>query len=79
MSGCTRLARMVPCAVATRTPYCRRIRELCRQYGVSDRMPRPHIPGDKRALNRRIVEAFANQCYWMELDASRAPGQRVWT
>ena len=39
-------------------------------------MPRPIIPGDKRALNKRIVEALANQCYWMELD--NAPGQRVW-
>ena len=39
-------------------------------------MPRPIIPGDKRALSKRIVEALANQCYWMELD--NAPGQRVW-
>jgi len=54
----------------------RRIRDLCRQYGISDRMPRPIIPGDKRALNKRIVEALANQCYWLELD--NAPGQRVW-
>jgi hypothetical protein len=54
----------------------RRIRDLCGQYGISDRMPRPIIPGDKRALNKRIVEALANQCYWMELD--NAPGQRVW-
>ena len=54
----------------------RRIRDLCRQYGISDRMPRPIIPGDKRALNKRIVEALANQCYWIELD--NAPGQRVW-
>ncbi|MBN1656873.1 MAG: hypothetical protein JXA93_00655, partial [Anaerolineae bacterium] len=54
----------------------RRIRELCRQYGISDRMPRPIIPGDKRALDKRIVEALANQCYWMELD--NAANQRVW-
>jgi DNA repair photolyase len=54
----------------------RRIRELCMQYGISDRMPRPIIPGDKRALNKRIVEALANQCYWMELD--NAPAQQVW-
>jgi len=54
----------------------RRIRELCGRYGIADRMPRPIIPGDKRALNKRIVEALANQCYWMELD--NAPGQRVW-
>jgi hypothetical protein len=54
----------------------RRIRELCRRYGISDRMPRPIIPGDKRALNKHIVEALANQCYSMELD--NAPGQRIW-
>ena len=56
----------------------RRIRDLCGQYGIADRMPRPIIPGDKRALNKRIVEALARggQCYWMELD--NAPGQRVW-
>ena len=53
-----------------------RVRELCTQYGILDRMPRPVIPGDKRALNKRVVEALANQCYWMELD--NAPGQRIW-
>lgn len=54
----------------------RQVRELCRRYGLSDRMPRPIIPGDKRARNKRIVEALANQCYWLELDS--APAQRVW-
>lgn len=54
----------------------RRIRDLCKQYGISDRMPRPIIPGDKRTLNKRIVEALANECYWMDLD--NAPGQRIW-
>jgi len=54
----------------------RRVRELCQRYGIADRMPRPIIPGDRRALNKRIVEALANQGYAMELD--NAPGQRVW-
>jgi DNA repair photolyase len=65
-------------AVRSGDPHAvgRRVRELCQRYGISDRMPRPIIPGDKRALNKRIVEALANQCYWMELD--NAPGQRVW-
>lgn len=29
-----------------------------------------------RTCGKRIVEALANQCYWMERD--NAPGQRVW-
>jgi len=53
-----------------------RVKELCQQYGISDRMPRPVIPGDKRTLNKRIVEALANECYWMELRGE--PNQRVW-
>jgi DNA repair photolyase len=54
----------------------RRIRELCRQAGIADRMPRPIIPGEKRALNKQIVEVLANRAYELELDA--APQQRIW-
>ncbi len=54
----------------------KRVRELCHRYGISDRIPRPVIPGDKRELNKRVVEALANQCYWMELE--NKPGQQVW-
>ena len=46
----------------------RSIRELCRQYGISDRMPQLIIPGDKQALT--------NERYWMEL--GNASKQRVW-
>ena len=53
-----------------------RVKELCEQYGISDRIPRPIIPGDKRTLNKRIVEALANQLYYMELDGE--PSRRVW-
>ena len=53
-----------------------RLKELCEQYGISDRMPRPIIPGHKRALNTRIAEALANQLYYMELDGE--PSRRVW-
>ena len=67
-------------AVRSGDPHAigRRIRGLCRHAsrGITDRMPRPIIHGDKRFLNKRIVEALANECYWMELD--NAPGQRVW-
>ena len=45
-----------------------RIRELCRQAGISDRIPRPILPGEKRALNKRIVEVLADQLYVMELN-----------
>jgi DNA repair photolyase len=53
-----------------------RVKELCEQYGISDRMPRPIIPGDKRTLNKQIVEALANQVYYMELNGE--PNHRVW-
>jgi DNA repair photolyase len=54
----------------------RRVREMCSKYGISDRIPRPIIPGDKRMLNRQIVEIYANQAYTLELE--NAPAQRIW-
>jgi hypothetical protein len=57
-------------------PLAQRLKELCEQYGISDRMPRPIIPGDKRTLNKRVVEALANQVYYMELNGE--PAHRVW-
>ena len=57
-------------------PLALRVKELCEQYGISDRMPRPIIPGDKRTLNKRVVEALANQVYYMELNGE--PAHRVW-
>ncbi len=53
-----------------------RIRELCTQYGISDRIPRPIIPGDKHARNKRIVEMLANHVYEMELH--QEPDHRIW-
>ncbi len=53
-----------------------RLRDECQQVGISDRIPRPVIPGEKRTLNKRIVEHLANQCYWRELEG--APPSRVW-
>jgi len=52
------------------------IKEQCAQAGISDRMLRPIIPGEKRARNKRIVEALANKVYDMELQ-NTSP-QRVW-
>ncbi len=53
-----------------------RIHELCEKYGIRDRVPRPIIPSDKRALNKRIVEVLAGRLYHMELE--NAPGYQVW-
>jgi hypothetical protein len=53
-----------------------RLHDYCQQEGIFDRMPRPVIPGEKRGLNKHIVEKLANQCYSMELE--NAPDQRVW-
>jgi DNA repair photolyase len=51
-----------------------RIRRFCQQAGISDRMPRPVIPGEKRALNKRVVEILADQLYALELEgASQGP------
>ncbi|MDI6770461.1 MAG: hypothetical protein QMD04_12420 [Anaerolineales bacterium] len=53
-----------------------KIRELCEKYGIRDRVPRPIIPGDKRALNKRIVERLADQAYALELNGESS--YRVW-
>ena len=53
-----------------------RIRELCEKYGIRDRIPRPIIPGDKHALNKRIVEKLADKVYEMEIH--QEPDIRIW-
>ena len=53
-----------------------RVRELCEKYGISDRVPRPIIAGEKFALNKRVVEVLANQAYAMEIE--QKPIQRIW-
>ena len=53
-----------------------KIRELCEKHGIKDRMPRPIIPGDKFATNKRIVEILADKVYEMELDLTSK--NRVW-
>ncbi len=54
----------------------RLIRETCQQNGLPDRMPRPILPGEKRALNKKAVAYLADQLYTMELD--QIPDQRIW-
>lgn len=53
-----------------------RVRELCEKYGIRDRIPRPILPSDKRALNKRIVEVLAERLHVLELE--NAPGYRLW-
>jgi DNA repair photolyase len=53
-----------------------RVSELCLRYGIADRIPRPIIPGDKHALNKRIAERLANHSYSIEMDAG--PANLVW-
>jgi hypothetical protein len=53
-----------------------RIRENCLGEGISDRIPRPVIPGEKRALNKRIVEKLAYKLHLLELD--NEPSGRIW-
>ena len=49
------------------------IHDACLQQGISDRIPRPIIPGEKRALNKRIVEQLAYTLHMLELEnASQA-------
>lgn len=52
------------------------VKALCAEYGLRDRIPRPIIPGEKRARNKRLAETFANRAYYLELD--RAPASQVW-
>jgi DNA repair photolyase len=54
----------------------RRVRELCGRFGLKDRIPRPILAQDKRRLNKRVVEALANDAYRMELEG--APSARIW-
>ncbi len=53
-----------------------RIREYCQQEGISDRIPRPIIAGEKRSLNKRIVEQLAGMVYTLELE--NASLSRIW-
>jgi hypothetical protein len=54
----------------------RKVAELCEKYGISDRMPRPIIRGEKLAVNKRIAEHLANKTYRLELAGDQ--GYRIW-
>ncbi|MCJ7434235.1 MAG: hypothetical protein MUO77_12180 [Anaerolineales bacterium] len=53
-----------------------RVREACTKYGIRDRMPRPIVPGEKRSLNKHIVETLVDKLYEMELN--KEAEQKVW-
>jgi DNA repair photolyase len=44
------------------------INEYCARAGISDRIPRPIIPGEKRELNKRIVEVLVYKLHLLELE-----------
>lgn len=52
-----------------------RVRELCANYGILDRMPR-YIPDGALATNKRVAEEIFSRCYQMELES--APAYKVW-
>jgi DNA repair photolyase len=52
------------------------LRRICQQAGLPDRIPRPIIPGEKRALNKRVVEQIAAELY--NLEFTGAPQHRQW-
>ncbi len=54
----------------------RMVREICAKVGIPDRMPRPILPGEKRALNKRAAELLADRAYSLELDGEESG--RVW-
>jgi DNA repair photolyase len=56
--------------------YGVKILEFCLAVGISDRIPRPIIPGEKRHRNKRIVEQLANQIH--ELELKPAPQSQIW-
>lgn len=53
-----------------------RVRQFCHESGLSDRIPRPVIPDEKRELNKRVVEKLAAELYTLEITG--APQARIW-
>jgi DNA repair photolyase len=52
------------------------IREACQKVGISDRIPRPIIPGEKRERNKRLVEKLAYKLHTLELESTN--NARMW-
>ena len=76
-SGSTRLAPMAVCAAVTRTPSAGASVIHAGSMASPAVGPARSSPATSgRTRGKRIVEALANECHWMELRGE--PGQRVW-
>jgi len=53
-----------------------KVAELCKEYGISDRIPRPIIRGEKLVANKHVAEHLANKAYRLELAGERS--YRIW-
>ena len=53
-----------------------RVREICARYEIADRMPRPILPDDPLAANKKIAEKLFLRAYGLTLD--EANSYRVW-
>ncbi len=54
----------------------RRVREICVQHDIPDRMARPILPGDPLAINKRIGEKLFLRAY--DLTLEEASSYRLW-
>jgi len=65
-----------PTGGRTRNEVAQSLRHICQGAGLPDRIPRPVIPGEKRALNKRLVDQLASQLYTLEITG--ASPSRQW-
>ena len=60
--------------------YSRRVgrlaREICRRHGIPDRVPRPILPDEELAVNKRVAEGLFLRAYEKELEGEAE--HRVW-
>jgi DNA repair photolyase len=47
----------------------KKVSQLCRKYGIKDRMPR-YVPDGPLVINKRVSETLQNMVYRMELDCT---------
>jgi DNA repair photolyase len=54
----------------------RRVRDICAQHGIQDRMSRPILAGEALGANKRVAEKLLTRAY--ELTLEEAEAFRVW-